>query len=147
MSSIISITETPSRITISEPSSVSITETPSVLSLNEIDSTLTINQTNNLTISETDSRVTVNQTSTEIIEVGIAGPQGVDSVSDEAIRTDDVAGTTIYKGWAAIGTENTDAGWKIARYTFVGEDITLEWADGNNNYDNIWDNRLALSYD
>ena len=60
-----------------------------------------------------------------------------------AIRLDD--GTTyLYVGKAAIGTANSSATWQIMRIT--QSDTTVVWADGNAEFDNVWDNRAALSY-
>ena len=48
-----------------------------------------------------------------------------------------------YFGWAAINTATSAASWKIMRITYVGNDFTIEWADGNALYDNIWNNRAT----
>lgn len=151
MTSVISIVEYPSVVTVEQVSTLTVNETVSQIDIGETNSNVSINQTNILQITETPANVTIEQNSVELVQVGVMGPQGIPgedaTVSDEAIRTDDVNGTVLYKGWAVIGTENSDAVWKIARYTFTGDDLVVEWADGNNNYDNVWDNRLALSYD
>jgi hypothetical protein len=59
--------------------------------------------------------------------------------------------TVIYQGSADAGSVTSAAVWRITRATFVAnppnsEDIAIEFADGDSNFDNIWDNRLALSY-
>lgn len=74
-------------------------------------------------------------------EGGILVEEGV-----YAMRYDEVDETTAYKGEAAPGTVTSDATWRIARYTFTGPDVTVEFADGDKNFDNIWDNRASLSY-
>lgn len=51
-----------------------------------------------------------------------------------------------YFGWAKIGIATSAAKWKIMRITYVGDDFTVEWADGNQLYDNVWDNRTSLTY-
>ena len=53
-----------------------------------------------------------------------------------------------YHGHASPGTATTQAGWRIKR---IALDTSLRptgstMADGNANYDNIWDNRTTLSY-
>ena len=63
-------------------------------------------------------------------------------------QVDFVGDTHIYKGWANPGTATSDATWRIQKITFVGteEDVVITWAEGNGNFDNIWDNRVSLAY-
>ena len=67
-----------------------------------------------------------------------------------AQRLDDtVSGTILYFAQAVAGALNSAAVWQIQRITFPtpGEDDSvIEWADGNIQFDNIWDDRLTLSY-
>lgn len=71
------------------------------------------------------------------------------TTAEEALRTDDsVAGST-FIGRALIGTADSAAAWKISfldETNVSGSVAILKWADGNANYDNIWDNRTSLSY-
>ena len=65
-----------------------------------------------------------------------------------AQRIDEV-GTLFYIGTADAGTLDAASTWRIKRVTFTTpgqDDSDTEWADGNTNFDNIWDNRAALSY-
>lgn len=61
-------------------------------------------------------------------------------------------GNIAYIGEADPGTLTSVASWRIQRVTFAdedntsNEDVTIEWADGNASFDNIWDNRASLSY-
>ena len=68
---------------------------------------------------------------------------------EKAIRTDEqVAGTT-YIGRAQPGTATSAARWQVSRAvetTSLPITTTVTWADGDAAYDNIWDNRTALSY-
>lgn len=60
----------------------------------------------------------------------------------------------IYEGWAySLDTQGGDApttagaSWAITKYTYTAGLVTKqEWADGNTDFDNIWDNRAALTY-
>ncbi len=52
----------------------------------------------------------------------------------------------IYCGYAPIGTAPSAAGWAILKIWNVGNIISYLWADGNRNFDNVWDNRSALTY-
>ena len=58
----------------------------------------------------------------------------------------DSSGTTTYIGQAKIGTATSTADWQIQKISESGTVTTFTWADGNTEYDNIWDNRASLSY-
>ena len=62
----------------------------------------------------------------------------------------DGSSTTVnYLGEACFGAATSSAIWRITRLTYSGTDnadITLEYADGNDEFDNIWDNRATLNY-
>src|SRR3990167_7263596 len=64
-----------------------------------------------------------------------------------AMQVDDVTGT-IYQGWAQPGTLTSASSWRIRKIVDTGSptDTAITFADGNRNFDNIWNNRLALSY-
>ena len=52
-----------------------------------------------------------------------------------------------YRGDALPGVATSAASWRVQRLTTQSDgDITIIFADGNDNFDNIWDNRLSLSY-
>lgn len=78
---------------------------------------------------------------------GIVGERRKDV---SALRLDDtVNGTVLYIGEARVGALTSDAIWRIQRITFTTpgqDDMDLEWADGNNAYNKVWDDRLGLSY-
>ena len=66
-------------------------------------------------------------------------------------RTDtidpDVTPTVTYRGDALPGVLTSAASWRVQRMTLQSDrDIDIVFADGNDNFDNIWDNRLSLSY-
>ena len=51
-----------------------------------------------------------------------------------------------YYGEAVPGSQTSTASWRIRReYVDSGVEI-VEFADGNSNFDNIWDNRASLDY-
>ncbi|TXH08947.1 MAG: hypothetical protein E6R04_09640 [Spirochaetes bacterium] len=74
------------------------------------------------------------------------GAGGGGGTLDEAKRVDNVGDAVWYHGWAAIGTATSAASWKICKVTLTGDDAATTWADGNADYDNVWDNRASLSY-
>ena len=63
-----------------------------------------------------------------------------------AVKIDEsVAGTT-YVGKAAIGSGVGSAVWQIKRLVESSGVITITWADGNDNFDNVWSNVASLTY-
>jgi len=74
-----------------------------------------------------------------------AGVDGGDNVP-VAVELDDAGGGVTYVGKADPGTATSASGWQIQRITETGADISIEWADGDALYNNVWDDRLSLSY-
>lgn len=67
----------------------------------------------------------------------------VNKIIDEV----DATGNTVYIGYPV--DENTtvaQAKWRILKISKVDYVTTFALADGNENYDNIWDNRASLTY-
>jgi hypothetical protein len=60
----------------------------------------------------------------------------------------DGSGNLIYLGRAISGSSKASAVWQIRKFTYdVGNNLTdSALADGNDKYDNVWDNRASLSY-
>jgi hypothetical protein len=55
--------------------------------------------------------------------------------------------TLAYLGEAAPGASAAGAVWRIQKLVFsVDGDVTSTWADGNANFDNVWNNRTGLTY-
>lgn len=79
---------------------------------------------------------------------------GTDSATTEAdmvfAQQIDKVSSTTYRGEALPGTLTSAAKWRIRRIIEgTGPDkgdFSITWADGNDNFDNIWDNRLSLTY-
>ena len=69
-----------------------------------------------------------------------------------AVKVDEDSGTSdvFYVGTAVIGSLTSGAVWRIKRITVVNPGgvlgVDIEWADGDDLFDNIYDNREALSY-
>lgn len=66
-----------------------------------------------------------------------------------AIQLDDVSTTNVtYVGKAAIGSAVGSAVWQVMKIDESGTPITLviTYADGNQNFDNIFSNRTSLTY-
>lgn len=64
----------------------------------------------------------------------------------KAVRVDTVSATLTYVGEAATAIGESVAFWKIKRLNTVGTVLKIEWADGNENYDNVWADRASLTY-
>lgn len=82
---------------------------------------------------------------------GVWNLQGSPGNVATAIRTDTVdpaaSPEITYRGDAVPGTATSAAAWRVSRLTAADDgDVTIEFADGNDNFDNIWDNRLSLTY-
>lgn len=72
-----------------------------------------------------------------------------DNISESknfATRMDKVGGNITYIGQALPGSLTSAAVWMIRKMDESGGDLIIQFADGNDKYDNIWDNRLLLSY-
>lgn len=59
---------------------------------------------------------------------------------------DEVSKNLSYVGDAEPSTATSSASWKIRRIQTVGTITTVSYADGNPLFDNIWDDRLSLTY-
>ncbi len=62
------------------------------------------------------------------------------------VKFDGDSATVQYIGESSFGTATSSPTWRISRLSYVGSSFTLEYADSNDNFDNIWDNRASLSY-
>jgi hypothetical protein len=61
--------------------------------------------------------------------------------------SDPVTGDIIYKGDAQIGSTNDLNVWRIVRLTILADgDVLEEYANGNGNFINIWNDRLTYTY-
>mgnify|MGYP001546679273 CR=1 FL=1 len=57
-----------------------------------------------------------------------------------------VDGSDTYIGLAKPGTAQATAAWKALKISVSGSDTTLEFADGDTEYDNVATDLTALSY-
>ena len=61
------------------------------------------------------------------------------------VATDSGDDNIKYVGKAVIGSSTASAVWQIKQIDATSG-VVITWADGDDNADNIWDNREALSY-
>ena len=66
----------------------------------------------------------------------------------QEMRIDESNPLSIYYGFAVAGSATGQAVWSIRRETKTKENdiVIVEWADGNELFDNIWDERRNLAY-
>lgn len=62
------------------------------------------------------------------------------------IRVDDASSTVTYVGEAQTGTGESVAAWRIKKLTTTGTVLAIQWADGNQQFDNIWNDRASILY-
>lgn len=70
-------------------------------------------------------------------------------IGNYAILLDDISTSGVtYVGKAIIGSSQASAVWQIRKLDESGTPTTLSitWADGNSNFDNVWSDRLTESY-
>lgn len=59
----------------------------------------------------------------------------------------DEAGDITYVGEATIASTTSSAVWRIKRLDESGNpELIIKWADGDDNFDNVWDDRASLTY-
>ncbi len=52
-----------------------------------------------------------------------------------------------YQGWAKPGTSAGEPGWRIRKLSYTGNyTIRIEWADGNDKFDKIWNDRNSYTF-
>lgn len=61
------------------------------------------------------------------------------------LRFDGSASPVLYLGEATPGSATSASLWRIAKIDTTSQ-VVMTWADGDTNFDNVWDNRASLSY-
>jgi len=67
------------------------------------------------------------------------------TISTDTLRIDAASSTVTYIGTAAAGSATSAAVWQVKKID-SSSGTSILFADGNINYDNVWDNRASLSY-
>ena len=62
------------------------------------------------------------------------------------LKEDSVTSGIFYKCWAAQGSDQGDPVWRIQKMDTVNYDLAKTWADGDTNFDNVYDDRESLTY-
>lgn len=63
-----------------------------------------------------------------------------------ALQYDVASATDTYIGEAEAGSAASGSVWRIRKMVTTGSDISITWADGDTLFNNVWDDRAALSY-
>jgi len=85
------------------------------------------------------------------VEKNMKALRTVQMMDSYIMRADyDSNGRIIYQGFAEPGTATSTAGWLIIKFTYEDTDATFSpssklFADGNTQFDNIWDDRASLN--
>ncbi|MFA6923603.1 MAG: hypothetical protein WC223_05045 [Bacteroidales bacterium] len=72
--------------------------------------------------------------------------QNIDLRFSFPTREDQTFPNVVYKGYAAAGALPSSAVWAILKVTNNMLTLSYCWADGNKNFDNVWNNRATLNY-
>lgn len=72
------------------------------------------------------------------------GPDGSLSLGDFAVQLIK-DGTDMYIGEAPVGSALGSAVWRIKKLD-MSNGLSIKYADGNANFDNVWNNYAGLSY-
>lgn len=75
----------------------------------------------------------------------VTGTVSTTAPTPYAIQYEEASATITYIGEADAGTATSAASWRIKRMS-TASGIVITWADGNTNFDNVWNNRASLSY-
>lgn len=65
---------------------------------------------------------------------------------DEKTLVDEPDATTTYVGKTQQGGATSDAIWQIKKISVSGTVTSIIYADSDDLYDNVWDNRASLIY-
>ncbi len=64
----------------------------------------------------------------------------------KSTRIDEVSSSLTYIGEAAVGVSESDPKWRIFRITVSGTVTSIQYANGNTNWNSVWADRASLSY-
>lgn len=91
------------------------------------------------------------KTRTQIVTIGSNNVHEQVIIDTESLLIEKMSyindGFPEYIGKALPGTLSSSAAWRIKKLTYSGMNVTdIQFADGDTNFDNIWDNRESLNY-
>lgn len=62
-----------------------------------------------------------------------------------ALKYIEASSTVAYVGLASISSQPSAPVWQIKKLDYTNG-VDIKWADGNQNFDNVWDDRTSLTY-
>lgn len=62
------------------------------------------------------------------------------------VNFDGVSSTINYIGEAAFGTQPSDPFWRIYSLNYNGSDFNIRFANGDDSFSNIWNDRATYIY-
>jgi len=62
------------------------------------------------------------------------------------VNFDGDSDTEHYIGESSFLVSPTQAVWRISKLTYIGDSFTLRFADGDDAFDKIWDDRTTYTY-
>lgn len=88
----------------------------------------------------------LNEIHNELNNIAIS-VEAIDStVFIEASIVHEVNNKTVYKGYALPGSNTSDPVWAIQKVITDKNTTSSLWAEGNRNFDKVWDERTELNY-
>ena len=69
-----------------------------------------------------------------------------DESSGKSVAIDEVSSSLSYIGKAVVGSSQSSAVWQISKLETISGVTLLQFADGDDSFDNIWDDRATLTY-
>lgn len=99
-------------------------------------------------INPTEGQVLVYDSGTSMWQNKTIAGVSTEGTNDmQAKRTDAIDDFTLYQAEATAGVLNSAPNWRIKLITFSADgDTTITWAEGNANYDKVWNDRLTYAY-
>lgn len=79
------------------------------------------------------------------IEV-VVGKIGINANQETITLIDTALSSIIYLGFAPPSSLPSEAVWRIQKIDLTTSEIKILFADSDQNFDNIWDNRASLVY-